>query len=102
MDYEIGHINISVPDSKSNAEQLPGDEDDRDPVVGWHRDSYPFVCVLMMSDTTDMIGGETALRTGTGAIKKVRGPTRVRQHLDRKAPANMGKGMCGRHAGSLY
>ncbi|KAK0127992.1 hypothetical protein ONS96_007485 [Cadophora gregata f. sp. sojae] len=28
----------------------------------------------MMSDTTGMIGGETALRTGSGEIKLVRGP----------------------------
>ncbi len=27
-------------------------------VVGWHRDSLLFVCVLMMSDTTNMVGGE--------------------------------------------
>jgi hypothetical protein len=79
MDYEIGHINISVPGSKSDADQIVDDEDDKDSVVGWHKDSYPFVCVLMMSDTTGMIGGETALRTGTGAIKKVRGPTKARQ-----------------------
>lgn len=52
-------------------------EDDNMPVVGWHRDSYPFVCVLMMSDTTGMLGGETALRTGTGEIMKVRGPSKV-------------------------
>lgn len=74
MDYEIGHINISVPGSKNN---IFNDADDEEAVVGWHRDSYPFVCVLMMSDTTGMVGGETALKTGTGAIKKVRGPTRV-------------------------
>jgi hypothetical protein len=79
MDYEIGHINISVPGSKDTVDyEALGDEDDTHSVVGWHRDSYPFVCVLMMSDTTDMVGGETALKTGTGEIKKVRGPTRVR------------------------
>lgn len=49
-------------------------EDDK-PVVGWHNDSYPFVCVLMLSDCTDMVGGETALQTGTGEVLKVRGPT---------------------------
>jgi hypothetical protein len=80
MDYEIGHINISVPGNKNNIEAgLLDDEDDTHSVVGWHKDSYPFVCVLMMSDTTGMVGGETALRTGTGTIKKVRGPTKVRQ-----------------------
>lgn len=71
MDYEIGHINLSIPGDKTD---YGNDEDGA--IVGWHRDSYPFVCVLMMSDTTDMIGGETALRTGTGEIKKVRGPSK--------------------------
>lgn len=51
-------------------------EDDK-PIVGWHTDSYPFVCVLMMSDCTDMVGGETALRTGNGQVIRVRGPTEV-------------------------
>lgn len=72
MDYEIGHINLSIPGPIQNQSM------DDDAIVGWHRDSYPFVCVLMMSDTTHMIGGETALRTGTGEIKKVRGPSKVR------------------------
>ncbi|KAL7266915.1 hypothetical protein RUND412_010519 [Rhizina undulata] len=70
MEYEIGHINISVTN---------GGETDKEgiavkPVVHWHKDSYPFVCVLMLSDATEMKGGETALRTGSGDIMKVRGP----------------------------
>ncbi|TVY80386.1 hypothetical protein LSUE1_G003412 [Lachnellula suecica] len=73
MDYEIGHINLSVPADKGDIKSADMDDD---AIVGWHRDSYPFVCVLMMSDTTNMVGGETALRTGTGEIKKVRGPTK--------------------------
>lgn len=72
MDYEIGHINLSTPGTKEMANNV-----DDDALVGWHRDSYPFVCVLMMSDTTGMVGGETALRTGTGEIMKVRGPQKV-------------------------
>lgn len=71
MDYEIGHINLSVPG------MIQDQSMDDEAIVGWHRDSYPFVCVLMMSDTTDMVGGETALRTGTGEIKKVRGPRKA-------------------------
>lgn len=35
----------------------------------------------MLSDCTGMIGGETALRTGTGEVMKVRGPAMVRQQL---------------------
>lgn len=79
MDYEIGHINLSVPENKDDYDNKGADDDEA--IVGWHRDSYPFVCVLMMSDTTDMVGGETALRTGTGEIKKVRGPSKVSRTL---------------------
>ena len=70
MDYEIGHINISV--QSADNPDLPAA-----PVVNWHKDSYPFVCVLMLSDAPDMKGGETALQTGTGEIMKVRGPHTV-------------------------
>ncbi|OCK77209.1 hypothetical protein K432DRAFT_428170 [Lepidopterella palustris CBS 459.81] len=91
MNYEIGHINFSVKtdeqtqqemDAINNQKRFFADdegiagcpwEDDK-PVVGWHTDSYPFVCVLMLSDCTNMVGGETALRTGKGDVIKVRGP----------------------------
>lgn len=43
----------------------------------WHTDSYPFFCVTMLSDCTDMIGGETALRNGNGEVVEVRGPQMV-------------------------
>ena len=94
MDFEIGHVNISVKSEKQKAEELSAviemkaaaaDEgiagcpwEDDKPVVDWHTDSYPFVCVTMLSDCTDMIGGETALKTGNGEILKVRGPQMVR------------------------
>ncbi|KAI1279958.1 hypothetical protein F5Y07DRAFT_18449 [Xylaria sp. FL0933] len=90
MDLEIAHINISVKSEEEKREELEAvaeranyeaDEgiggcpwEDDKPIVGWHTDSYPFVCVTMLSDCTDMIGGETALRTGNGDIMKVRGP----------------------------
>lgn len=90
MDFEIAHINISVKSEKEKAEELEAfldrkltedDEgiagcpwEDDKPIVDWHTDSYPFVCVTMLSDCTNMIGGETALRTGNGDIIKVRGP----------------------------
>ncbi|EON65023.1 hypothetical protein W97_04258 [Coniosporium apollinis CBS 100218] len=91
MNFEIGHINISVKTEEQSKSELAAIarqkrlfaddegiagcpwEDDR-PVVGWHTDSYPFVCVLMLSDCTNMVGGETALQTGYGDILKVRGP----------------------------
>lgn len=73
IDYELGHINISVEQPGST--NIP--EEDQPAVVGWHRDSYPFVCVLMMSDTTNMRGGETALKKKDGGIMRVRGPEKV-------------------------
>ena len=45
--------------------------------VAWHYDSVPFVCVVMLSDCTDMVGGETALRMPSGVTMKVRGPSTV-------------------------
>ena len=94
MDFEIGHMNISISseedktiamaaiEEKTSREADEGVggcpwEDDAPPIVDWHTDSYPFVCVLMLSDCTHMIGGETMLRTGTGATMKVRGPQMV-------------------------
>jgi hypothetical protein len=95
MDYEISHVNLSVKtEDQKNAELAEydpktygcatktdsGDDTSDDdealskPVVGWHRDSYPFVCVLMLSDTKDMIGGETCLRNGKGKLVKIAGP----------------------------
>ncbi|KAF2831948.1 hypothetical protein CC86DRAFT_280830 [Ophiobolus disseminans] len=91
-DYEIAHINLSIKtEEQAKAERtavhsrntsvhldegidVSGSEDEK-PIVGWHTDSYPFVCVLMLSDCTNMTGGETALRTADGEIIKVRGPT---------------------------
>ncbi|KAH7329743.1 hypothetical protein B0J17DRAFT_740291 [Rhizoctonia solani] len=49
-------------------------KNEQKPVVGWHRDSYPWVCVVMLSDATTMYGGETALTCADGTVKKVRGP----------------------------
>ena len=95
MDFEIGHINISMPTAEQKREGLAtivektsrdADEgvagcpcEDDKPIVDWHTDSYPFVCVTMLSDCTNMVGGETALRTGKGEVMKVRGPQMVRR-----------------------
>lgn len=85
MDWEIGHVNISVKSEEQKQKDLElikarGDaEDDDSPIVDWHTDSYPFVCVTMLSDCTDMVGGETALRKANGEVVKVRGPQMVSQ-----------------------
>ncbi|KAJ5337831.1 hypothetical protein N7452_004559 [Penicillium brevicompactum] len=75
IDFEIANINISIRDENKNVDQtIPIMTDDELPAVSWHYDSFPFVCVTMLSDCTEMVGGETALRTPSGEIMKVRGP----------------------------
>jgi hypothetical protein len=94
-DYEIGHINVqfdAIADTPSITDRLPSAmppaQDDRPAAIksaadeneemkaagSWHRDSYPWVCVVMLSDPTNMTGGETGLRKGDGSTMKVRGP----------------------------
>ncbi|BGP14824.1 hypothetical protein JCM10213_002737 [Rhodosporidiobolus nylandii] len=99
MELELGHVNFQLG-SKGKAgvrttpitlqEQKPhftgaefegikakAEADDGtggDTNVGFHKDAYPFVCVLMLSDCKHMVGGETAIKTGDGRIVKARGP----------------------------
>lgn len=94
MDYEIGQLNVQLPKhvdrSSAITDNLPPPEppkasdddleteeegaDLKDLVSAWHHDSYPWVCVLMLSDPIGMSGGETALRKGDGGILKMRQP----------------------------
>ncbi|OJJ42127.1 hypothetical protein ASPZODRAFT_2122771 [Penicilliopsis zonata CBS 506.65] len=77
IDYEIANINISIRDENASMDLLLHQNqanDDELPAVAWHYDSFPFVCVTMLSDCTGMVGGETALRMPSGEIIKVRGP----------------------------
>ena len=77
MNYEIAAINISVNDQTTTVVNNTKSEDEDLPAFAWHWDSYPFVCVTMLSDCTGMVGGETALKTASGEIMKVRGPAMV-------------------------
>ncbi|KAJ5587695.1 uncharacterized protein N7459_003460 [Penicillium hispanicum] len=93
MPTEIGHTNIQVEGatvsemaSNLNVEPSVGkeelsDEDrsydplkDERSIIPWHYDSYPYVCVLMLSETDGMIGGETYIQKGDGTSQKVEGP----------------------------
>ena len=99
FDYDICHTNIQM--NSEDVEEVrripvtppgaapPDDLDEsctstssspnaiKHPVVPWHRDSYPFVCVVMLSDARYMTGGETELQRGDGATMKVRSPQMV-------------------------
>ncbi|KAM0426507.1 hypothetical protein ACHAPT_008198 [Fusarium lateritium] len=81
FDFDIANINISVSDDKNTEVSIgenklrDGADNDNLSSVAWHYDSFPFVCVVMMSDCTGMVGGETAVRKPNGDVIKVRGPS---------------------------
>jgi len=84
---EIGHVNVQLgPEGVEGVYKLqdtpspPLEEADvktsrYDEVLtdSWHRDSTQVVCVVMLSDTSTMVGGETAIDAGNGQILKARG-----------------------------
>lgn len=93
-DYEIGHVNVqfdATADTPSITDVLPSamppalddrpaavksvaEEDTEMTAIGdWHTVSYPWVCVVMLSDPSHMTGGETGLRRGDGSTLKVHG-----------------------------
>ncbi|KIW84889.1 hypothetical protein Z517_00277 [Fonsecaea pedrosoi CBS 271.37] len=96
MDFEICHTNVQLgPEGLAGVRDIPiippgapvaetmsaiqeGPEEPlaaaKESVVPWHRDSYPFVCVVMLSDTRNMKGGETEIQRGDGTTIKVRSP----------------------------
>ncbi|KAJ5165237.1 uncharacterized protein N7500_007067 [Penicillium coprophilum] len=93
MPTEIGHTNIqvegtTVAEMTSNLKAEPAVEKvelssedrtynplkDASAIIPWHYDSYPYVCVLMLSGTEGMIGGETYIKRGDGEVQKIEGP----------------------------
>lgn len=93
VDHEICHTNVQMgPDGLDGVKNTPVDPpgppaeyqlrqseegEKAKPVVPWHRDSYPFVCVVMLSDTSSMTDGETEMQNGDGSTVKVRSPNMV-------------------------
>lgn len=97
LDYEICHTNVQLgpggldmvrntpiepPEASEEAiEQFEKDKpdmrgvtDQTKPIIEWHRDSHPWVCVVMLSDARHMSGGETELMKGDGTTLKVKAP----------------------------
>jgi hypothetical protein len=107
IDYEVAHVNTSTPAPPSSFHPTSKERIDENALVGWHRDSYPFVCVVMLSDTGSMLGGETAIKTSGGEIRKVRGPAKVRvpdlggRHYWNEYVLIQETGMWSRTAGSV-
>ena len=87
FDYEIAHANVAFKSQeeraqdaakiayrKAHPESETEDYQNGSAVLGWHFDSYPFVCVLMLSDTTNMFGGETVIHSDDGQVSRVPDP----------------------------
>ncbi|KAJ9299615.1 hypothetical protein DTO271G3_2499 [Paecilomyces variotii] len=91
MDHEIAHTNVQLgPKGVDGVKDTPVEPPEAPRVIGththmpevkkaealvpWHRDSHPFVCVVMLSDARYMIDGETELRKGDGTTIKVKSP----------------------------
>ncbi|RFU36273.1 hypothetical protein B7463_g121, partial [Scytalidium lignicola] len=95
FDYEIGHINVQVEgltdDTPLESLMPPANPPSHRPQINleeaekvhkqqlsaagpWHKDCYPWVIIIMLSDPTNMVGGETGIRKGDGSIVKYRGP----------------------------
>ncbi|OAL34941.1 hypothetical protein AYO20_05902 [Fonsecaea nubica] len=94
FDYEIGHVNVQLdelagkenlwdvlppPYPPKNANlvdraSIPNEKEQLSSVRNWHVDSYPWVCVCMLSDPAGMVGGETGLEKGDGSVIKMLGP----------------------------
>lgn len=100
MDYEISHTNVQLgpggldevrntpiepPEATEEAiRKFDGEKkvkrevtDQSKPIIEWHKDSHPWVCVVMLSDARHMTGGETELMKGDGTTLKVKAPQMV-------------------------
>ncbi len=84
---EVGYTNIQLgPDGVQGVYKLSSTPSPALPAIpapsllpsgpmtdSWHRDSTQLVVVVMLSNTSTMHGGETAIKTGNGDILLVRG-----------------------------
>lgn len=61
MDYEIAHVNMQAADPERNVDD-------------WHKDSFPFACVVMLTDCERMEGGETLVEDAHGKRFQLRFP----------------------------
>lgn len=100
MDYEISHTNVQLGPGgleavrntpveppvatedairafEENKAKKQAVTDQTKPIIEWHKDSHPWVCVVMLSDARHMSGGETELMKGDGTTIKVKAPQMV-------------------------
>ncbi|KAK6005945.1 hypothetical protein QM012_007587 [Aureobasidium pullulans] len=69
VSIEPDHRVIELSEEERNADPLKSGS-----IIPWHFDSYPYACIIMLSHTDGMVGGETFIKCGDGTITKVEGP----------------------------
>ncbi|KAG9592058.1 hypothetical protein KCU97_g6688, partial [Aureobasidium melanogenum] len=69
VSIEPDHRLIELSEEEKNADPLKSGS-----IIPWHFDSYPYACIIMLSHTDGMVGGETFIKCGDGSITKVEGP----------------------------
>jgi len=76
MLFERGHVNVQKNPSPSTPEELAAAaEKEQKPVFGWHTDSQPYVCIVLLSDPPeDAMGGQTYVKKADGEIVKLSFP----------------------------
>ncbi|KAH7312936.1 hypothetical protein BKA65DRAFT_558157 [Rhexocercosporidium sp. MPI-PUGE-AT-0058] len=67
--YKLGE----VPSGPLEASTTTESQFDEIMTDAWHRDSTQISCVVMLTNTSSMDGGKTAIRIGDGSILKARG-----------------------------
>ena len=72
-DYTEEPAKPQPPSSDSQAATPESGAWNKVPIDAWHKDQVPVVCVVMLSDTSSMQGGETAVRLGNGSVVRARG-----------------------------
>lgn len=129
MDYEISHTNVqlgpggldavrktpleppaatkdAISDFEKDKPQTRAVTDQTKPIIEWHRDSHPFVCVVMLSDARHMVRGETELKKADGSTLKVKAPQMVRTMFPVRSifvsQLLTEAGLCCHPAGSIY
>ncbi|KAF4634467.1 hypothetical protein G7Y89_g3641 [Cudoniella acicularis] len=85
---EVGYVNVQIgPSGRDGVYSLqetpslplpfsetPSTSQNDDKMIdSWYRDSSQVVCIVMLSDTSTMVGGKTAIRLNDGTVLKARG-----------------------------
>ncbi|KAL5330178.1 hypothetical protein ACEPPN_003703 [Leptodophora sp. 'Broadleaf-Isolate-01'] len=63
------HVTIPLTEEQKSFDPLNSN------ILPWHYDSYPYACIVMLSHTEGMVGGETYIKRGDKKIEKVEGPS---------------------------